>query len=560
MLTVSGLSKSFGIRPLFQNVSFAVNRDSRLGIVGPNGCGKSTLLRILAGLEQPDSGSVAMSKGTRVGYLAQGELDLSERTVASQVRSGIPGLGPARLEVDAAAARMAVSDIAGEAAAKEYERAVAGYDALGGFATDTLIEHSLRAVGMDGLEHETPLAELSGGQQTRIGIARLLIAAPGLLLLDEPTNHLDIESLQWLETFVSAFEGGVILVSHDREFLNRCVTRILALDDETLEVGLYSGGYDEFAAERERELARADAEYRDQQAEIRRVEADIRRTRDQAQRTESATTNDYWRGRAKKVARKAKSRQRRLERYLDSEDRVAKPRQRWQMKIDFAQTPRGAQFAVRLQDAAFAFGDAPVLAHCDIELRYGEKVAVMGVNGSGKSTLFRLIGGDLEPTHGVVKVGAGIQIGFLRQDRLDFEPGATPLSVIQGAGGLDETASRTYLHHFLFKDDEPLVQIDRLSFGERVRLSLASLIVRGANMLLLDEPMNHLDIESREKLEAALSEFSGPVVAVTHDRAFARRFAERIWWLEPKDRGHTVVSYGSVDDTPALALRSGSSN
>ena len=560
MLTVSGLSKSFGIRPLFQNVSFAVNRDSRLGIVGPNGCGKSTLLRILAGLEQPDSGSVAMSKGTRVGYLAQGELDLSERTVASQVRSGIPGLGPARLEVDAAAARMAVSDIAGEAAAKEYERAVAGYDALGGFATDTLIEHSLRAVGMDGLEHETPLAELSGGQQTRIGIARLLIAAPGLLLLDEPTNHLDIESLQWLETFVSAFEGGVILVSHDREFLNRCVTRILALDDETLEVGLYSGGYDEFAAERERELARADAEYRDQQAEIRPVEADIRRTRDQAQRTESATTNDYWRGRAKKVARKAKSRQHRLERYLDSEDRVAKPRQRWQMKIDFAQTPRGAQFAVRLQDAAFAFGDAPVLAHCDIELRYGEKVAVMGVNGSGKSTLFRLIGGDLEPTHGVVKVGAGIQIGFLRQDRLDFEPGATPLSVIQGAGGLDETASRTYLHHFLFKDDEPLVQIDRLSFGERVRLALASLIVGGANMLLLDEPMNHLDIESREKLEAALSEFSGPVVAVTHDRAFARRFAERIWWLEPKDRGHTVVSYGSVDDTPALALRSGSLN
>ncbi len=159
-----------------------------------------------------------------------------------------------------------------------------------------------------------------------------------------------------------------------------------------------------------------------------------------------------------------------------------------------------------------------------------------------------------------MKVGAGIKIGFLRQTQLDFEPGATPLSVIRGAGGLDETAARTFLHHFLFKDDEPLVQIDRLSFGERVRVSLASLIVRGANMLLLDEPMNHLDIESREKLEAALSDFSGPVVAVTHDRAFARRFAERIWWLEPTDRGYTVVSYGSVDETPGLALRSGSSS
>ncbi len=568
MLTVSGLSKSFGIRPLFQNVSFAANRDSRLGIVGPNGCGKSTLLRILAGLEQPDSGSVALSRGARVGYLAQGELDLFGRTVASQVRSGIPGLEPARALVDLAgadhaAARMTALEAVDEALTEGYERALADYEALGGYASDALIDSSLRAVGLGDVPYETPLAELSGGQQTRIGIARLLMAEPDLLLLDEPTNHLDIESLEWLERFVSAFDGGVVLVSHDREFLNRCVTWILALDDESLEVGLYHGGYDEFAAERERELAKADAEYRDQQAEIRRVEEDIRRTRNQAQRTESATTNDYLRGRAKKVARKAKSRKRRLERYLDSEDRIEKPRQRWQMKIDFAQPPRGAQFALRLQDAAFAFGafgDRPVLTHCDVELLYGEKVAVMGANGSGKSTLLRLINGDLHPNHGMVKIGAGIRIGFLGQDQLHFEPNATPLSVIQAAGGLDETTTRTILHYFLFKDDEPLVQIDRLSFGERVRVSLASLIVRGANMLLLDEPMNHLDIDSREKLEAALSEFPGPVVAVTHDRTFARRFAERIWWLERTDHGHTPVNYSSVDGTPGLALRPGSPN
>ncbi len=558
MLTVSGLSKSFGIRLLFQNVSFAVDRESRLGVVGPNGCGKSTLLRILAGLEQPDTGSIALSNGSRVGYLAQGELDLSDRTVASQVRSGIAGLEPARVLVELAAAQLVASETGDDAPTEEYERALAGYEALGVYASDAFIEGSLRAVGLSDLSYETPLAELSGGQQTRIGIARLLMAEPDLLLLDEPTNHLDIESLEWLETFVSTFEGGVVLVSHDREFLNGCVDRILALDDEALEVGLYHGGYDEFAAERERELAKADAAYRDQQAEVRRVEADIRRTRDQAQRTESATTNDYFRGRAKKVARKAKSRERRLERYLDSEDRLEKPRQRWQMKIDFAQTPRGAQFAVRTQDAAFAFGDRPILAHCDIELRYGEKVAVMGANGSGKSTLFRLIGGDLQPTHGTVKIGAGIEIGFLRQDQLHFEPDATPLSVIQTARGLDETAARTFLHNFLFKDDEPLVKIDRLSFGERVRLSLASLIVRGANMLLLDEPMNHLDIESREKLETALSQFPGPVVAITHDRAFARRFAKRIWWLEPTDRGHTVANYGSLDEVRTRTLRSGS--
>jgi ATP-binding cassette subfamily F protein 3 len=533
MLQVNGVSKVYGDQPVLDSVSFIINPGDRVGLVGPNGCGKSTLLRIIAGLEQPDAGHVFVDPSATLGYLPQGLEPAPGETVGEVVRAGIPGLEPVRRALDMLTAQMVEADDAALPALIEaYGEALSRFEALGGYEIEHRIEAVLAGLGLDVVDSDTPAALLSGGQKTRLGLARVLLVQPTILLLDEPTNHLDIEALEWLEGFLAGYAGAVLLVSHDRTFLDRTVHRILELDETTHTMTAYAGSYSDYVAAKEQVLEKQWVSWRDQQAEVRRIEADIQRTKQQAQRVERGTINDHARRLAKKVAKKARARERRLQRLLESEDRVEKPELRWNLKLEFGEMPRGGQIVVRLDGIGHRFDDSWLFRGVDLTLQHGERIVLVGRNGTGKTTLLRIIAGQLPPTVGEVHIGANVRLGYMSQEQAGLDPDDTPLSVIRQMASMTETEARSFLHFFLFAGDDVFVPIRQLSYGERARLILAQLIVAGANCLLLDEPINHLDIPSRERFEAALDAFPGTVLAVVHDRAFIDRFATGIWAVE----------------------------
>jgi ATP-binding cassette subfamily F protein 3 len=535
MLIVNRVSKLYGAKIILDGVSFVVNPGDRVALLGPNGCGKSTLLDIIAGDERPDGGEIALDAAARLGYLRQGIEPPSGRTVAAQVRAGIPGWEDARREVDGLAARMAGAEGAAlDRLMAQYDAALTRFETLGGYGVDHRIDSILARLGLGTVDPTTPVERLSGGEGSRARLAGVLIAEPTLLLLDEPTNHLDIDALEWLEEFLAAYPGAVLIVSHDRVFLDRTVNRVLDLDDKTHRIAEYEGSYTAFAEQKARAADKQMAAWRDQRAEIRRVKRDIQQTSQQALRVEDTTKNDQIRRYAKKVAKKAQSRKRKLERYLESEERVEKPEQRWHMKLEFGEMPRGGQEVVVLDGLGHAYADRWLFRDVDRTLLHGERIALLGPNGSGKSTLLRIIAGQIAPAEGSVKIGASVRLGYMPQKQETLDPAATPLSVILRAAPMSETDARNFLHYFLFAGDEVFTPAGSLSYGERARLLLARLVVGGANCLILDEPVNHLDIPSRQRFEDALDAFPGTVLVAVHDRAFIDRFATGIWALEER--------------------------
>lgn len=525
MLQLTHVSKSYGAQTILDDVSFVVNAGERVGLVGPNGCGKTTLLRIIAGQAQPDRGVVSLRAS--VGYLPQGIALDDARTVGEYVRAGVTEYDEARARVEALAAQLAQSP---ELIA-QYGEAVARFEALGGYAVEHRIEEILAGLGLD-VPQDALIAKLSGGQRTRVGLACLLLAEPNLLLLDEPTNHLDIDALEWLERFLADYRGAAIIVSHDWAFLDATISRILELDEQTHRVTEYAGNYSIYAATKARERDKQWAAWKDQQAEIRRIEADIARTKAQAQRTEQRTKNDQLRRYAKKVAKKAKAREHRLRRYLDSQERVDKPQQTWKMKLEFGAMPRGGQIVVTLNDLGCAFGERWLFRHANLTLQHGERIALVGPNGSGKTTLLRIIAGELAPSEGGVHIGSNVRVGYMPQEQETLDAHTMPLEIIRALAPMSETEARHFLHFFLFEGDEVFTRVGALSYGERARLLLARLVVSGANCLLLDEPINHLDIPSRARFQSALDAFPGTVLIAVHDRAFIDRFAVGIWAVE----------------------------
>ncbi len=556
MLTVRDITKWFGDVKVLDRVNFTLNRGERAGLIGPNGSGKTTLLRIITGQLAPDRGHVLLSPKTlRIGYLAQA-LEFAPGAVVGDVLAAAECAGAecaasdgvddgtgrgGREAAETRLARLAEKVAAAtdgdlDAALAEYDAALAEYQALGGSARYADASAVLAGLGMSDVGHERLVSSLSGGQKTRLGLARLLLSEPDLLLLDEPTNHLDIVALEWLESYLAGYPGAVLIVSHDRAFLDRTVTRILSLDDVTRTLKEYAGGYSNYAFTVDRELDKQWAAYREQQEKFRKLESSIRRLSNQAKNIEGETIHFHWRRIAKDLARRAVVQKERLERMMDSEDALDKPGQTWRMKLEFVDVARSGQDVLQVHDLRFGYGpegtSQPLLDEVNLHLGYGERAMLIGPNGTGKTTLLKLVMGELKPWAGEIRLGRGVKVGYMAQEQENLDPSATPLSLIRRAAPLDETDARSFLHYFLFAGDEVFTPVGRLSFGERSRLSLALLAVQGCNFLLLDEPINHLDIPSRERFEQAIARFEGTVLAVVHDRYFIERLATRVWVME----------------------------
>ena len=534
MLQVSNISKSFGDNLLFEKVSFAINPGERVGLIGPNGCGKTTLIKIILGEVRPDTGSARLSPADlRAAYLAQALEYESGQTVGQVAKGAIAGLLRAEQRLEAISTRMATAaDRDMKRLLSEYDEAWATFERLGGYRIESRTSAILDGLGLLDLDQDTPIDILSGGQKTRLGLARLLLSNPDLLLLDEPTNHLDIDALEWLEGFLQSFEGAVLIVSHDRTFLDRTVRTILELDVHTRTLNEYPGTYSDYVGAKERERERHWAAYKDQQEYIAHLQSTLAARKDYARSIEQGTIDYAPRKIAKGIARRAQVQQRRIQRLLDSEDRIDRPEHTWQMKLEFVDTPASGRDVLHLQDVAMGFGDRQLFRDVSLTLRAGERIALVGPNGSGKTTLARLVRGELEPRAGRVRLGAGVKLGIYDQEQEDLDPDSTPYETIRAVAAMTQTQVRSFLHFFLFSGDEVFVPVGSLSFGERARLILAQLVAQGCNFLLLDEPINHLDIPSRSRFEQALTAFQGTVLAIVHDRYFIEHFATGLWAIE----------------------------
>ena len=527
MLSVSGVRVAHVDRVVLDAVSFVVNPHDRIGLVGPNGAGKSTLLAVLAGQRRPDAGSATASPGERVGLLRQGAADLRDGTLADLLDAPTGGLASAAADLDRLLAEAAGAPDP-DAWQTAYLTAQTRFDDLGGYQRQGELDGLLGQLGVGGIDLQTPLAHLSGGQKTRAGLAALLASAPDYLLLDEPTNHLDVAALTWLEGFVRGYAGAVLVVSHDRAFLDATVTSILELDEVTGRLSRYAGGYSEYRDAKIRAQDALAAAYQRQQEEIGRIRSDIRAVGQHAVKTERATTNDFLRARSKKVARTAKVRERKLERLLTSEEMIDKPERRWGLAVDLGGSPDGARDVVRVEAASVVLGGREILRGVDLHVRAGERLVVSGPNASGKTTLLRLIAGELAPTAGRVAVGANVKVGRYAQEHEVIDLGRSALEQARAVVAISETDARTFLHKFLFGGEMVHRPAGELSYGERARLALALLVLKGTTLLLLDEPLNHLDVTSREAFEAALLQFEGTSISVLHDRYAIARIATRV--------------------------------
>jgi ATP-binding cassette subfamily F protein 3 len=546
MLQVSNVSKSFGDSLVLDRVSFVVNAGERVGLIGPNGVGKTTLLKIILGELQPDSGSAWLSPGDlRAGYLSQALEYEPGQTVGQVMAAAVAGLSEAERRLDELSAAMATAQGGRlRELLAEYDRALATFERQGGYDLEARVEAVLQGLDLKALDQQTPVEILSGGQKTRLGLARLLLSSPDLLLLDEPTNHLDIEALEWLEGFLRGFRGAVLIVSHDRTFLDRTVSAILEIDPLTHTLARYAGNYTDYAEAKQREWERQWTAYKDQQEFIARLQSSIAGKKGYAKSIEAGTVDFAPRKIAMRIAHQAVIQERRLQRLLESDERIDNPERTWQIKLDFGDAPPSGRDVVVLEDVAMGFGERELFHDVNLTLRAGERIALVGLNGAGKTTLARLITGELSPRAGRVRLGAGVRVGYYAQEQEDLDPNSTPYELIRGVAPFDQTEARSFLHYFLFRGDDVFIPVTSLSFGERARLALARLVARGCNFLLLDEPINHLDIPSRTRFEQAMAAFEGTVLAIVHDRYFIQQFAGGIWAVE----GGTIRPYVDLDD------------
>jgi ATP-binding cassette subfamily F protein 3 len=540
VISLDGVSKGYGGQELLRGMSWRIGRGERIGLVGPNGAGKTTLCRILAGVEEPDAGRVHQDSGVTVGYLPQEVTGGEDRTVLAEALSGFDEVWRLEARLESLAARMAGPD-APPGLTDTYGEVQHRFEALGGYRLEAEAKIILDGLGFGSDSIHRPLAEFSGGWRMRAALARLLLLRPDLLLLDEPTNHLDLESLAWLESFLAAYEGTVVIVSHDRYFLNRMVTAIADLGGGG--VTIYHGDYDHFLVERQARQALLEAQARNQAKRVAEIERFIERFR-------------YKASKARQVQSRVKM--------LDRMDRIETEASARRIHFSFPQPPRTGRLVARLTGVHKAYGDNVVYAGMDFLVERGDRVALVGVNGAGKSTLLKILAGALEYDAGERLLGSHVEVQYYAQHQLDaLDPSRTVLEELEHAAPEAQISRlRTILGSFLFSGDAVGKKVAVLSGGEKARLALSKMLARPAALLCMDEPTNHLDLASKEVLEDALGSFTGTIVFISHDRYFINRIATQVVEVA---HGRLTTHLGTYDDyleakaagtTPTTAQRS----
>jgi ATP-binding cassette, subfamily F, member 3 len=530
LLALNGVRKSFGSRLVLDGVDLAVDRGSRIGIVGANGTGKSTLLRLASGDETPDGGDVVRRRGVVVSLLPQHPLG-DARTPLETVVAARPDLAELDAELHAVADRLGSPELAADLdrmvkVLRRQEELLERWEAAGGPGLAGRARAWLTQFGLTDEEQELPTTALSGGQRKLIALAACLAQAPDVLLLDEPEAHLDNAGRAVVEQLVRGFDGAVLVVSHDRYLLDETVTSIAEL--ERGRIRLWPGAYSEYSVARELELERQRQAYVTQQKEIARLEEAIRRFKDWAHRVPN-----------ERHIKQARVKQAQIDR-MEKVDRPVLERRR--IGLQLRSHARGGQRVFDLRAIGVAFGDEPVLAGVDLTVLHGERIGVVGENGAGKSVLLKTLVAELPASEGEVWMGPSIRVGYLAQDQETLDPDLTPLETVRLAKPVSEGEAVSLLMKFLFVYEQVRRPNRLLSGGERTRLQLLLLMLSGSNLLVLDEPTNHLDIDSVEALEDALERFAGTVVCISHDRYFLDRIADRI--VEVRDAGIEVTEGG----------------
>jgi ATP-binding cassette subfamily F protein 3 len=521
IVTVNELAKSYGAQDVFWDISLQIARGDKIALVGPNGTGKTTLLRIMAGLDTPTAGQVYRARNLRISYLPQGAELPSQRTLYEEMLTVFAHLQAQQDELRRLEQQMA-DPAQREEAMRRYGEALHAFELAGGYRHESEIKMVLAGLGFPEEEQHQPLSILSGGQKTRALLAKLLLSEPDLLLLDEPTNHLDLAATQWLEEYLVNWKGSLVVVAHDRYFLDKVVGKVWELAFGRLED--YSGNYSHYLTLRAERIERRLAEYEAQQKHIEKTEDFIRR---------------YMAGQRTK---EAQGRQKRLDRL----PRLERPREAKRINLSIKTDLRSGDLVLVTEDLAIGYQPGMSLFTCpDLCLRRGERAAILGPNGSGKTTFLKTILSEVPHLAGLVQIGANVKFGYLAQAHEGLDKERTVLDEILEVRNLPLEKARGFLGRFLFSGDDVFKLVGDLSGGERSRVALAKLTLEGANFLLLDEPTNHLDIASQEILEEVLADFNGTILLVSHDRYLINALATQVWAIED---GELRVYDGNYSD------------
>ncbi|WCT55524.1 ABC-F family ATP-binding cassette domain-containing protein [Paenibacillus kyungheensis] len=534
MIACQQVQQYYGAEHVLTEVTFEIHSGAKVGLIGMNGAGKTTLFRILSGQDKPFQGEVHIQKGSRVGYLQQMPVYDPHITILEVLQESFAHLTQLQERMEQLSIQMAdehLDENQMQRVLQQYGEALDTFERGGGYEMSATIDRIASGLGIPAEHYDRLFEGLSGGEKTKVGLARLLLTDPDILLLDEPTNHLDMDAVVWLEQFISQSPATVIVISHDRYFLDKVVHQIVELEDG--EATTYPMSYSAYRDEKQRRLVRQFEDYKDQQKEIKRIKESIKRLIEWGNRSNPPNPSFH---------RKAAS----MQKALDRMEKVKRPiMDRAQMELDLKQKDRSGDRVLVLDQVDKRYGEKVLLDQASALLRYGENAAIIGGNGAGKTTLLRMILQQEPIDSGTLTLGSRTEVGYLAQEAAPPDLGETVLQWFKLAAKMEEGEARGQLAKFLFYGSDVFKKVSGLSGGEWSRLRLAILMHERPNLLILDEPTNHLDISAREALEEALEEFPGTILTVSHDRYFINRIAGQIWSL---DGGMLSVNMGNYED------------